>query len=185
MKAFFAAGAIGAYQGSLNLSSQFDILIHHLCSPNPSLWVWKLHGSLPSKPLQDLRFQSQMGKRIIKIPKHYANLLPRVTLLLPSMRVWILIRKLHFLAHLLTSNDNTLGATTFQTLAMCNVDDISLVQQCRWLESHFTHDSITDRYLKYPEVATSIVHKAELDLLKRDKHLTSTLTETIQVNINP
>ena len=39
MKAFFAAGAIGAYQGSLNPSSQFDILIQHLCSPNPSLWV--------------------------------------------------------------------------------------------------------------------------------------------------
>ena len=83
------------------------------------------------------------------------------------MRVQILIRKLYFLAHLLTSNDNTLGPTTFRTLAMCNVDDISLVQQCRWLESHFTHDSITDRCLRYPEEATSIVHKAEIDLLKR------------------
>ena len=110
-----------------------------------------------------------MGKRLLKVPKHYANLLPRVTLLLPSMRVQILIRKLHFLAHLLTSNDNTLGPTTFRMLAMCSVDDISLVQQCRWLESHFTHDSIIDKCL---EEATSIVHKAESDLLKRDKHLT-------------
>ena len=83
------------------------------------------------------------------------------------MRVQILIRKLYFLAHLLTSNDNTLGPTTFWTLLMCNVDDISLVQQCRWLESHFTHDSITDRCLRYPEEATSIVHKAEIDLLKK------------------
>jgi len=38
--------------------------------------------------------------------------------------------------------------------------------------SDFTHDSITDRCLTYPEEATSIVHKAESDLLKRDKHLT-------------
>ena len=115
-----------------------------------------------------------MGKRILKIPKHYANLLPRVTLQLPSMRVRILIRKLYFLAHLLTSNDDTLGPTTFRTLAMCNVDDISLVQQCRWLESHFTHDSITDRCLRYPEEATSIIHKAEVDLLKSDKNRTLT-----------
>ena len=54
------------------------------------------------------------------------------------------------------------------------MDDISLVQQCRWLESHFTHDSITDRCLRYPKEATSIVHKAELDLFKRDKNLTLT-----------
>ena len=81
---------------------------------------------------------------------------------------------MHFLAHLLTSNDNTLGPTTFRTLVICNVDDISLVQQCRWLESHFTHDSRTDRCLRHPEEGTSIIHKAELDLLKRDKHLTLT-----------
>jgi len=88
------------------------------------------------------------------------------------MRVQILIRKLHFLAHLLTNNYNTLGPTTFRTLAMCNVDEISLVQQCQWLESYFTHDSITDRCLTYPEEVTSIVYKAESDHLKREKHLT-------------
>jgi len=54
---------------------------------------------------------------------------------------------------------------------MCNVNEISLVQQCRWLESYFTHDSITDRCLTYPEETTSIVHEPESDLLKRDKHL--------------
>ena len=37
MKAFCAAHAIGAYQGTLN--PQFDILIQHLRSPNPSLCV--------------------------------------------------------------------------------------------------------------------------------------------------
>ena len=56
------------------------------------------------------------------------------------------------------------------------MDGISLVQQCRWLESHFTHDSLTDRcpYKISRGSYTSIVHKAELDLLKRDKNLTLT-----------
>jgi len=55
---------------------------------------------------------------------------------------------------------------------MCNVDEISLVQQCQWLESYFTYDSITDICLTYPEEVTSIVYKAESDHLKRDKRLT-------------
>lgn len=55
---------------------------------------------------------------------------------------------------------------------MCNVDDISLIQQCRWLENHFTQDSITDRCSRSPEEATFIVREAESDLLQRDKHLT-------------
>jgi len=49
---------------------------------------------------------------------------------------------------------------------MCNVDEISLVQQCQWLESYFTYDSITDICLTYPEEVTSIVYKAESDHLK-------------------
>ena len=172
-KAFFAAGAIGAYQGTLNPLS--SISLFNTCVV-PTLLYGSENWILTEQTIARLEtFQSQMDKRILKIPKHYnANLLSRVTLQLPSMRVQILIRKLHFLAHLLTSNDYTLGPTTFRILAMCNVDDISLVQQCRWLESHFTHDSITDRCLRYPEEATSIVHKAELDLLKKDKHLTVT-----------
>ena len=123
-------------------------------------------------------FQSQTGKRILKIPKYYANLLPRVALQLasfpgpaqlfvacctnsngklggawercylqlPSMRVQIL--------HLLISNDNTLiGPTTFWTLVMCNVDDISLVQLCQWLESHFTHEQLVCMVSEVPEVS--------------------------------
>ena len=133
MKAFFAAGAIGAYQGTLNPLS--SISLFNTCIV-PTLLYGSQNWMLTEQTIARLEtFQSQMGKRILKMPKHYANLLSRVTLLLPSTRVQILIRKLHFLAHLLTNNDNTLGPTTFRTLAMCSVDDISLVQQCRWLES--------------------------------------------------
>ena len=128
---------------------------------------------LPEQTVERLEnFQSQMGKRMLKIPKHHANLLPRIVLHLPSVRVQILMRKLRFLANLLTNNDNTLGPTTFWTLAMCNMNDINLVQQCRWLESYYPQDSITDRCLQYPEEATSIVWNAEPELVKRDKQLT-------------
>ena len=149
-KAFFAAGAIGAYQGTLNPLS--SISLFNTCVV-PAVLYGSENWILTEQTIARLKtFQSQMGKRILKIPKHYANLLPRVTLQLPSMRVRFLIRKLYFLSHLLTSNDNTLGPTTFRTLAMCNVDDISLVQQCRWLENHFT---LTNRCLRYPKEATS------------------------------
>ena len=47
----------------------------------------------------------------------YNNVLPRVILQLPSIRVLVLIRKLGFLSHLLTSDDQTLGLTTMRTLA--------------------------------------------------------------------
>ena len=137
-----------------------------------------MHGSenwiLTEQTIARLKmFQSQKGKRILKIPKHYANFLPRVILQLPSMKVRILIRKLYFLAHLLTSNDNTLGPTTVWTLAMCNVDDISLANSADGLRATLPmHDSITHRCLRYPEEATSIIYREELDLLKRDKNLT-------------
>ena len=134
-KAFFAAGAIGAYQSSLNPLSSRSLF--NTCVV-PTLLYGSENWILTEQTIARLEtFQSQMSKRMLKVPKHYANLLPRVVMQLPSMKIQILIRKLRFLAHLLTSNDHSLGPTTFQTLAMCNVDDISLVQQCRWLESYF------------------------------------------------
>ena len=106
MKAFFAASAIGAYQGTLNplkLISLFNTCVVPILLYGSENWI------LTEQTIARLEtFQSQMGKRILKIPNHYANLLPRVTLQLPSMKVQILIRKLQFLAHLLTNNYNTL-----------------------------------------------------------------------------
>ena len=117
---------------------------------------------------------------MLKLPNHYAGILPRVVLGLPSIRVQILIRKLRFLARLLQSEEQTLGPATFRTLAILNVDEISLVQQCRWLEQQlFTNPSsnhcstpITDNCLKNPYAAISIVKEAEPELFCRDKAMT-------------
>ena len=113
-----------------------------------------------------------MGKRMLRVPNVYNNLLPRVTLQLPSIKVQIFIRKLRFPAHLFSSNNQTLGPTIFWTLAMCNVDDISLVQQCRWLENYFSSKGITDSCLRRPMEASGIVREAESELLKQDELLT-------------
>ena len=105
-KAFFAAGAIGVYQGTLNPLS--SISLFNTCVLPILLYgseKWILTEQTITRPEA---FQSQMGKRILKIPKHYANLLPRVTLQLLSMKVQILIKKFHFPAHLLTSHDDAL-----------------------------------------------------------------------------
>ena len=134
-KSFFATGAIGAYQGSLNPLSSRSIFLTCVI---PVLLYGSENWILNDQSIAKLEtFQSQMGKRMLKIPNFYNNLLSRVVLQLPSIRVQILIRKLRFLAHLLSSNEQTLGPISFRTLAMCNVDDISLVQQCRWLEKFF------------------------------------------------
>ena len=113
-----------------------------------------------------------MGKRILKIPKHYAKLLPRVSLQLPSMKVqryssrnyisW-LISLPAMMIHLDRPHSGLWPCVMWIII-------ISLVQQCRWLERH--QGSITDRCLQHPEEAESIVHEATYDLLKKDKHLT-------------
>jgi len=125
-------------------------------------------------------FQSQMGKRMLKLPNHYAGILPRVVLGLASIRVQILIRKHHFLARLLQSEEQTVGPATLRTLAILNVDEISLVQQCQWLEQQFFTNpssnccstSITDNCLKNPYAAISTVKEAEPELFCRDKAMT-------------
>lgn len=81
-KPFFAASAIGTHQGTLNPLSSISLF-------NTCVMPILLYGSenwiLTEQTIARLEiFQSQMGKRILKIPKHYASLLPRVTLQLPE-----------------------------------------------------------------------------------------------------
>ena len=71
-KVFFAAGTIGAYQGTLNPL---------ICSTLVLFSMGLKIGSSQANHCKKLEvFQCQMGKRILRIPKHYANLLPRVVL---------------------------------------------------------------------------------------------------------
>ena len=109
-KAFFSAGAIGAFQGELNPLSSRSI---YLSCVTPVLLYgsenWLLTDNLISK-LEN--FQAQMGKKMLRFSRYHANLVPCVALHLPSVRVQVLLRKLRFLAKLLSSHDYTLGPTT-------------------------------------------------------------------------
>ena len=127
-----------------------------------------------------------MGKKMLRLSRFHANVLPSLALHLPSVKVQVLIRKLRFLARLLCSVEpSSLGPSTFRHLAILNVDEICLIQQCRWLETTFLRTtasemkSITDSCLLDPPRAISIVADAEPLLLEQDEVLTR---ETVLVH---
>ena len=172
-KAFFAAGAIGAYQGELNPLSSRSI---YLTCVSPVLLYGSENWILNDSNISDLEvFQAQMGKKMLRLSRFHANVLPSLALHLPSVKVQVLIRKLKFLARLLCSVEpSSLGPSTFRHLAILNVDEICLIQQCRWLETTFLRTtasemkSITDSCLLDPPRAISIVADAEPLLLEQE-----------------
>ena len=114
------------------------------------------------------KFQSEIGRRILKLSKHHADLAPIIGLHLPSMKVRILLRKLHFLAKLLESEEDDLSSRVFRTLSAENVFEISLVEQCKWLQNELRVDPILQRCLSDPATATNTVKSAKSTLLNQD-----------------
>ena len=113
------------------------------------------------------KFQCEIGRQILCLSKHHADLAPLISLRLPSMKARILIRKLNFLAKLLSSTEDTLSTRTFHTFVAENVYDISLVQQCLWLEQSLHIDSVSQQCLANPDSATSLVKSAQ-NVLRQD-----------------
>ena len=129
------------------------------CAPRVNVYgceTWILTPTIMTK-LE--KFQCEIGRRILCLSKHHADLAPLIGLHLPSMKARILIRKLNFLAKLLSSTEDTLSTRTFRTFAAENVYDISLVQQCHWLEQSLRIDSVSQQCLANPDSATSLVSK--------------------------
>ena len=77
------------------------------------------------------KLQSEIGNRILKLSKFYADLAPIIGLHLPSIKARIVIRKIDFLAKLQDSERDDLASHVFRTLSADNVYNISLVDQCR------------------------------------------------------
>ena len=102
------------------------------------------------------KFQAEIGRRILCLTRFHADLAPIIGLHLPSMKVRILLRKLKFLARLLSTTNNTQSARTFRTLAVENVYGISLVQQCLWLEHTLNTPPIVHQCLTNPDSAISL-----------------------------
>ena len=87
-----------------------------------------------------MRSEGEIGKRILKLPRHYNNLSVRIALKWPSFQVLVLIRKLSYLAKLLLLEPTTTHANLFHSLASVNALDVALVRQCKELEIMYGHN---------------------------------------------
>ena len=77
------------------------------------------------------------------------------------MKAWILLRKLSFLAKLLSCDEDNLIASVFCTISTENIYNISLVQQCKWLQGELKCEQILEKCLSDPSNAPVIVRDAK------------------------
>ena len=132
-KGFFALGGLGAFQGELSplsSSSIFEACITPILLYGCETWL------LDSTCLKALEsFQCEIRRRILRLRKFSSNNAVRSGLHWPSVATRILLRKLMFLSKLLYSTRDSLSSRVFTSLAMNDIYEISIVQQCKMLES--------------------------------------------------
>ena len=112
-RAFFANGDLGAFHGLLNpLSSRslvescvFPVLMY-------GAEAWSITASLLLK-LES--FQSEIGTKILRLPRFTANLVPLLALNWPTMRFRCLCANLSFLHKIQSSIQSRLGTEVFNT----------------------------------------------------------------------
>ena len=164
-RAFFALGGLGAFQGELSplsSSSIFEACITPILLYGCETWL------LDSTCLKALEsFQCEIGRRILRLPKFYSNNAVRIGLHWPSVATRILLRKLMFLSKLLCSTRDSLSSRVFTSLAMNDIYEISIIQQCKMLESSLDTD-ILAKCLTSPENAVEIVKTNKNLILKQD-----------------
>ena len=132
-KAFFALGSLRAFQRELNPLSSASIFKRCVI---PTLLYDCETWILDSGCLKALEsFQCEIGRRILRLPKFYSNNAVHIRLHWPTVSTRILLRKLSFLAKLLSSNNDSISTRVFNSLAIDDVYDSSIIQQCRKLES--------------------------------------------------
>ena len=97
-RAFFAFGAIGAFQGQLNPISGRSI--YETCVI-PVLWFGCENLVLTDSMLHQLEsFQEDFGRQILKLSRHHSILSTRLALRWPSVTARVLISKLSLLSKL-------------------------------------------------------------------------------------
>jgi hypothetical protein len=162
-KAFFATGALGSFQGKSNPLTGRSIFVIPILLYGCETWI--LTPALTTK-LE--KFQSEIGKRILRLSKYHSDLAPLVGLRVPSIKARVLLRKLTFLAKLLESEDNHISTRGFRTLSVENVYNISLVDQCNSLQNDLGVDSVLQQCLAEPTIASAIVRSEKTRILEQD-----------------
>ena len=168
-RAFFALGAIDVFQGTCNpltALSLFNTFVLPILSYGCEVW------SLNDPLLRKLdSFQGEVGKKILRLPKFYNNLSVRLGLKWPSFKVIILIRKLCYLAKLLSQEATNTHTRLFHSLAADNALNIALVRQCKELEMAYG-TNYWRACMDCPEDAVHIVQEARTALLQADWNTT-------------
>ena len=128
-RAFFAFGAIGAFQGQLNPISGRSI--YETCVI-PTLLFGCENWVLTDSMLHQLEsFQGEIGHRILQLSRHHSTLSTRLGLRLPSITARILISKLSLVTKL-SEGEGSIGSQIFSSLPQ---GSLRLVQECQHLEA--------------------------------------------------
>lgn len=154
-RAFFGLGSLGVYHGKVNpltASEAVQACVMPVCLYGSENWL------LTGPMLLTLEaFQAELGKRILKLPKHFANLCPLVFLDWPTMRYRILIQKLSFLYRLIHSCKSTISVKVFNSLKDQAPGPL-IVQQCKLLEEVYD-TNITESILEGDEISLKSIKK--------------------------
>ena len=103
-------------------------------------------------------FQSEIGKRILNLPRHHVNLCPLIGLQWPSMRLRVLHRKLGFLWRLMFPHHSSISVEVFNSMKD-QLPGPLIVQQCKFLEQAY-RTNFTSSILKGDITSIRPVKKA-------------------------
>ena len=144
-RAFFSFGSMGVFQGHLNPLSSRSVV--ETCVMSVLLFgseSWYLSDTA----LDGLeRFQGWIGKRILRLTRFHSNTTVHIGLDWPSMRARVLMRKLNYLRQLVGVSEDKLSSQIFHAFAGRDVSELTIIEQCRHLESvyeiSFTSEILT------------------------------------------
>ena len=132
-KQFFALGSSGCFLGYSNPLSAREIVESCVI---PVLLYGAENWIIDETSLNLLeRFQAELGRRILKLSKHHSMLSTLIRLSWPTMKARVLSQKLRFLGKLLSQDRDNIATRTFRTIASNNIYNISIVEQCIFLDS--------------------------------------------------
>ena len=161
-RAFFALGRLGAFQGDLNPLSScgiFDTCIIPTLLYGCETWL------LDSTSLSALEsFQHEIGCRILRVPKFYSKASLKIALHWPNVATRTIIRKL---SKLLSGNKDIISRRVFLSLALDDIYETSIVQQCRMLESRLD-TCVLAKCLSDPVNAPDIIKRSKEDTILSD-----------------
>ena len=112
-------------------------------------------------------FQHEIGCRILRVPKFYSKASVKIALHWPNVATRTLIRKLNFLSKLLSGSKDIISRRVFSSLAIDDIYETSIVQQCRMLESRLD-TCVLAKCLSDPVNAPDIIKRSKEDILHSD-----------------